>query len=490
MMDYSEKTALLQNDTNEEHVTTELLETEKRSISPTWRHYIIIPAVFGFMFGGQLSLFVQNEWTQNTIKKDYFPNTTVNFSQCDNLNKSDPDYKNYQTVQQHSAKWQIFYTLAELIPTLIMQLFLPSYTDSYGRKFLLLLTAFGMWVKTIGITLTVFFKVSFEFMIVSNILAGLSGTSFAMFSATFSLVADLTTSKSKRTFGIVFIEATLLFGNVLASYFSGYFIEDINLGYYTTSLIGACFCGLGFLLTIFIPESLHKSQQGKRKSIFVTVKRMTNFYISKEFKGKRGAYILLLFSFACAIVTGINRANMETLYFLGRPFCWDPNKIGIFIMVRTAVQGLIGLVSFKLLQLCMSDTLVAIVSPLSNAASYIIEPFAVTTLTIYSVAVVGLFGFLVVPIIRSLMSSMTTVDKQGAVFAGLAFIEVLSTILANLSQNAIYSLTISFMNGFVFIILAGIAFLNAVLMIVYKCRKQVTDVFEQNVQVETEHLKD
>ena len=85
---------------------------------------------------------------------------------------------------------------------------------------------------------------------------------------------------------------------------------------------------------------------------------------------------------------------------------------------------------------------------------------------------------------------MTTVDKQGAVFAGLAFIEVLSTILANLSQNAIYSLTISFMNGFVFIILAGIAFLNAVLMIVYKCRKQVTDVFEQNVQVETEHLKD
>lgn len=465
-----------------------LLEGNNTKVStnrPTCCHGIILPAMFCIIFGGQLCLFVQNEWTQDTNKRVYFQNTTVNISECNDQNKSDPIYQEYEKVQQVSAKWLTFYCLAELVPTTVLQLILPSYTDSYGRKFLLILSTLGQFLKATGITLTVYFEASFLFLVASNLSNGLLGSVFATFSATFSLVADFTVSEDWRTFGIVIIEAIILFGNISASFLSGFFIETIKLGYLYTSVIGASITGLGLFLMIIIPESLPKNQRIKPKPVLGTIKRMTDFYISKEFKGQRTLYILLLLSFSFAILTAVNRNNMETLYLLGKPFCWDPSKIGIFIMVRTAAQGVIGLGSLKLLQYIMSNPVIGIMSTLSNTVSYTIEVFSRTTLMIYMVPVSAMLSFLVIPIIRSLMSSMTSPDKQGAVFAGLSLIEVLSDILATLTQNEIYSFTLSFMDGFVFLILAVLSLINMVLMIAYKCTKPAKTICEITVQSET-----
>lgn len=383
----------------------------------------------------------------------------------------------------------MFYSIAESIPTIITQLFLPSYTDSYGRKFLIVYPVIGMCVKAVSICLTVYFEGSFWYLVACNIAVGMTGSIFSLFSASFSVVADLTHTENQRTVGIVVMDVVLLFAVVVSSYCSGLFVETQGLNFFYTSVIGSALSITALVLTLWFKESHPKHKRSKPQSIFQTVKRMTDFYVSSEFKGKRKPYIFLLLGFGAATLCGINRGNMETLYFLGQPFCWGPAKIGVFSMVRNAAQAVIGLGSVRLLQLCLSNATIGILSTFSNAVSYIIEGFATSTLMIYMVPVSGMFSFLVIPMVRSLISAMTTKDKQGAVFASLSTIEVICTLAANLSQNTIYTFTMSFMNGFVFLILAVFSLINMLLMIGFKFAKQKLDEKEIEIQVEAKSIK-
>ena len=50
-------------------------------------------------------------------------------------------------------------------------------------------------------------------------------------------------------------------------------------------------------------------------------------------------------------------------------------------------------------------------------------------------------------------------------FASLAAIQVLGSIVAVTTENSIYSATVSVMNGFVFLVMAGFCVLEFVLML-------------------------
>ena len=447
---------------------------EKTEPRPECRHYIMLIALFGILYAGVLNGFVMNEWTQKVIRNQYFPNHTKSFSGCSAVNSTETD-EDYKKVQKVTAQWQMIFSLAENIPTALVTLVLPSYTDSNGRKFLIIFSTAGMTAKSVIITSSVYFEGSLWYLFASNIVVGCTGSIFSLFSASFSMVADLTHTENERTIGIVVTDVFLLFSIVAASYCSGLFVETLELNFFKTSMIASAISVVVLLLTFVVKESHPSHKRNKRGSVLNTIKRMTDFYISKEFKGRRKAYIFLLLSFGMATIAGINRGSMETLYFLGKPFCWGPSKIGTFSTVRNAAQAFVGLCSVRVFQMCFSNATIGIISTLSNAMSYIIEGFATTTLMIYMVPLSGMFSFLVIPMIRSLMSSITTVDKQGAVFASVATIEVICTLAANLSQNAVYSVTMSFMNGFVFLMCAVISIINMLFMVGFKRAQREMD---------------
>ena len=482
-------------DVEEEIVETEPLLreedtlTQRRSLKHSlWRYGFILPALFFAVLGANLVIFVLMEWTQYKLKKDAFQNTngTESNSDCTNQNKSDPMCIKYQEVQKDSAKWIMMYNICEMLPAIFALLVFPSCMDSYGRKFLLFLTMGGITVKGIVVTLVTYFEASFAFNFIGALLSGMTGSLFATFTAANALVADLTVPGNQRTTGLIITELMIFIATVLGSFLSGYLIGKDEVGYLYTSALGTIFCGLAVACVFFVPESLTNEKRTKRKSVLQTIKRMADFYISSEFKGKRTAYILLLLALALAMFCTVNRASIETLYFLGKPFCWNSNDIGIFTMVRSALTGIGGLGSLKLFQKCLSDPSIAIISILSNTISYFIEAFAQSTATIYLVAVSGMFSFVVAPIIASLMSSMTPADKQGSLFASTSAISAISTLISNLSQNAIYSATLSVMNGFVFFILGILTIVDVMFMVIYKCtnKEKLVLTSDQEITVE------
>ena len=466
---------------------SEKVDTTKPDLKATWRHFMILPVIASLMFALVLNGFVQGEWIQKVIRAEHLPNGTGGFSGCGSqVNVTEEHEEKLRTVQQIAARWSMLFSLAGGIPNAIVTLFLPSYTDALGRKFLIILSIFGMSIGTVVSTLVIYFEASFWYIFASNIVLGFTGSMYSLFSAGFAMVADLTKADNQRTIGIVVMDVFLLVPIVIASYCSGLFVETLELDFLITSVIGSSVSIVSFLLTFVLQESHAPHKRSKRQPLLTTIKRMTDFYISDEFKGSRKAYNYLLFAFGFATLAGINRGGMETLYFLGKPFCWGPSQIGIFSMARNAAQAFIGLGSIRFLQMCMSNASIGVLSTLSITVSYIIEALATSTVVIYIVPAAGMFSFLVIPMIRSLISSITAPDKIGAVFASIAVIEVICTIAANLSQNAIYSFTMSFWNGFVFIICAILALINMLLMIGFQRAKKEMD--KKEISNETSDL--
>ena len=464
---------------------------EENVLNRNWISLLLILALFQAMFGTILCAYIQNEWTQSIVKAEYFPNMTEHSSVCDNDNGTEEHSEGYKQVQQVTARWQLTYSMAETVPTFFTQLVLPSYTDAYGRKFLLILSATGTWIKLTILSLTIYFEGSFWFLFASHAVSGLAGSAFGFLAAGFSMVSDLTPAGAKRTMPIVIMECSVMLALVVASFAAGFFVETIKLGFFYSSLIGSCTCTLALLLVIIIPETLAKQKRSKPQSVLKTLKRITELYISSaNSKGRRNLYILLLVAFGFANLSGGNRMSMETIYFLGKPFCWGPAKIGIFSMVRSGSQTLAGLVSMKLLQKFLSRESIGILSTLSNAASFIVAAFAQSMVTIYMVPVAAMFSMLITPMIRALMSSMTPVNKQGAMYASMNCVEVICTIIASFTQNAVYSLTMSFMSGFVFLMVAVFSLLNTALMVIIKYMKNKYEISESSGDVEGDKDQD
>ncbi|KAH3862280.1 solute carrier family 46 member 3-like [Dreissena polymorpha] len=450
-----------------------LLKVGDQTTKPTWRHFLILPSLFTLFVGSQIYTYVLNEWTQARMKEQYFPNSSLdaNVSACGNSDKTSLEYQQYKQVQQQSANWLIFYNLGESVPMAFMNIVITAYTDSFGRKFLILLTIFGTFFKSGMISLIVTFDWSPVWVVVANIVLGCTGGAFGLFSAVFAFVADMTYTDEHRIIGIVVIECVVMGSAIVAPYLSGYFVETLGLGFSKTSFICVGMCFFSFLLLLIIPESIAKHNRQKARSIFQNIKRVTDFYVSKEMKGQRARYILLMLSFWFATVTAMSRTSIETLYFLGQPFCWGPSKIGLFMTARHAAQSIIGLGALPLLQICLSNQVIAIISTVSLTISYIIEGLAQSTLVIYFVPILGVFSFLMIPMIRGMMSNITPADKQGAMFAGVAVFEVISSLVGSIAFNGVYSQTMTFMNGFVFLSMAFLSMVDTVMLLVYNCIK-------------------
>ncbi|KAH3862092.1 solute carrier family 46 member 3-like [Dreissena polymorpha] len=413
--------------------------------------------------------YVLYERTQAKMREQYFPNSSLdtNFSACDNINKTSLKYQQHKQVQQQSANWLIFYNLGETVPMVFMNIVITAYTDSFGRKFLILLTTFGTFFKAGMLSLIVTFDWAPVWVVMSYIVYGFTGGMFGLLSAVFAFIADITYTDDHRIIGIVVTECVLMSTSMVAPYLSGYFVETLSLGFSKTSFICVGMCFFSFSVLLLLPESLAKHNRQKAQSIIQNIKRVTDFYVSKEMKGQRTRYILLMLSFWFATVAGMCRTSIETLYFLGQPFCWGPSKIGLFMTAVNAAKSVIGLGSLRLLQVCLSNPVIAIISTVSLTISYIIEGLAQSTLVIYLGPITGMFSFLMLPMIRGMMSTITPADKQGAMFAGVAVFEVLSSLVGSIAFNGVYSLTMTFMNGFVFLCMAFLSVLDTILLLAY-----------------------
>lgn len=440
-----------------------------------FKYAAITPGLVLVVLGVQIHTYVVNEWTQYKIRTDNFPNmsSVSNFSACEDTNHSTEMYSQYKKVQQESAEWMTYYNLALNVPTFIANLILLSFTDVYGRRFLLILSSLGLVTRCGLMGVIIYFNQTFYYVIGIYALDGLFGSSYALYIVSYCYVSDITSSNNQRVIAIVFIQSVVMATTVISSVLTGYMVETWSLGYLKTALISVLVSFIGFFILAFIvPETLVEKHRRKREPTTFICKWSFDFYLRNDTNEMIVCYILLLLAFAFSELSGtVNRAAIETLYLLGQPFCWGPSEIGLFQMTRHAAQGILGLGSLKLFQKLMSNEAISIFSCFSTIASFFVEAYATSTTVIYMVPVVGIFGFLLSPLICGIMSTITPCNKQGSMFAGLVAIQIISSVVSTFSDNEIYAASISFMNGFVFLVMAAFSILDMFLLTAFCCVK-------------------
>ena len=355
----------------------------------TWRRFIILAIVeFLYLQTTGLMGYILSEWIQNTVKMEYFPNQTFaeNVSSCENQNHSSADYKMYTRVQQESAHWIMYYNIAQRVTAFISNLIWPTYTDSYGRKFLFIMTTAFLTIRTGLLSFIIRTSQSFVYIIVWFGFEGFFGTSFALINVSFLFVADEFEDKNARVLAVVAVEANILMTNMVSGLISGLFVD--NLGFFIPTLVCLGMASTSLVVTLlFLPETLKPEGRRKAPNVLSVMRRPLEFYTSSAFAGKRTEYFLLILAFAFGSLGTQNRTTIETVFLLGMPFCWTPTLIGYFELARHFGQAVFGLGSVKLCQKFLSNEWIAINSTVFCILSYVVTGFATSQILIYS----GLF---------------------------------------------------------------------------------------------------
>uniref|UniRef100_A0A8C6X1D7 Solute carrier family 46 member 1 n=1 Tax=Naja naja TaxID=35670 RepID=A0A8C6X1D7_NAJNA len=236
---------------------------------------------------------------------------------------------------------------------------------------------------------------------VGRVLSGLSGDYNLVLTGCFAYVADVS-DQSRRTFRVAVLEACLGLAGMVASVLGG---------------------------------------QWRRAQGY-----MAPFWLVFA------ASLRLLYSLAFFVVVTVHFGAREilVLYELGPPLCWGSELIGYgsAALYLTYLSSLVGL---RLLQRCLPDAWVAELGLLSNALGLGTMALAGTTALMFTGYGLLFLSMMVTPVIRSKLSRLVGETEQGALFAAVACVEGLCSLVATGAFSSLFPACLSFMRGFPFL---------------------------------------
>lgn len=348
----------------------------------TWRHLLIGIVSFLYFSGMNMGVFIISQYIYRRIQIETYPNKTfqTGVSYCA-FNKSDPDVQKLAYVQQKATDFNIVFSIVAGVPSIFFNIVMGSYTDKFGRKFLILISMTGTLVRVLVCLLGVYIVMDNRLFAIGFGIEGLSGQAFAYLLASYAYISDITTSKD-RAVGIVFNEVAIGLGISLPTFATGYFIQ--SYGFVYPLITAALFLGVAIAVTLtLLPESYPANKRQPPSQRCMNLRHSVEFYYASWNYGFRWKFTVAVLVFYLSMVTVLGRSGVETLYQLNAPFCWDPQKLGIFGALRTLLQQTLGMVCVAILKRFLQDESIAIVGCVSMAASFVIEGLAKTDTVIY-----------------------------------------------------------------------------------------------------------
>lgn len=339
-----------------------------------------------YIFSYMLNSYVISEYAYFTIADEQFPNGMAqpsgNASSC-KADTNSTAYKQQLTVQSLQSRWSIYCTLAENLPSVIVNLNIVSYSDVYGRKLFFLLPLLGTMFKSLFCAFGMFYNVHLNWFIFFSFVEGCGGAWISMLALALASLADLTKAGKKRSFAIGVLETSFEMGSFLSSLLSGYLIKASS-GFYTPMMISEVVAIVGILLVIFaLPETLLESKRRTETSSFQNFKIVVDFFrLDKLGKSRRWLFMLAIAIFIFDnLATG--DANVNISYVLGAPFCWSTVKIGNFSAIQVVVGCVACVAMIKLFHMCTTDQVIALVSLVTTTVSSVWWGISSTSFMLY-----------------------------------------------------------------------------------------------------------
>ncbi|XP_058019898.1 proton-coupled folate transporter [Ahaetulla prasina] len=374
---------------------------------------------------------------------------------CPNHTGSGP-----QELETLVAHWNLYLNLAGFFVGLFSVTLFGPWSDSVGRRPVLILPALGMALQAAIYLVVIYAELPVGYLLVGRVLSGLSGDYNLILAGCFAYVADVS-DRTARTFRVAVLEACLGLAGMVASVLGGQWRKA--QGYvapfwmvFAASLAAALYSA--FVLQESVPQ-----RQPQRLLTLRHYKAVYRLYASPA-RGQAWRQ-LLLYSLAFFVVVTVHFGAREilVLYELGPPLCWQSELIGYGSAAHylTYLSSLAGL---RLLQRCLRDAWVAELGLLSNALGLVTVALAGTTALMFTGYGLLFLSMTVTPVIRSKLSRLVGETEQGALFAAVACVEGLCSLVATGVFSSLFPACLSFMKGFPFLFGALLLLLPAAII--------------------------
>uniref|UniRef100_A0A8W8HQN2 Proton-coupled folate transporter n=1 Tax=Magallana gigas TaxID=29159 RepID=A0A8W8HQN2_MAGGI len=415
-------------------------------------------------------LYTTNEYGYSTFQNQLLPNRSIeNTSEgsfCDS-NTSSQAYQDEQTVQEVVSRWGVYISLAEGLPLLFSSLLLSSLSDSMGRKPFLFLGAIGVLTRQFLMTMAMVFEWNIYLFATFALIDGICGGWVIEIAISMAIIADITSAGKSRSFLIAVLSFVFGMGFSLGTFVSGYIVTEI--GYEFSMAVSCGSAGLAIMIICFIQETVCKTQRKNRTfSCVGKLKEIIRLFIkddSSSSSSTRFRFIAAILAFFFLMMAKLSTVAFEIFYLMGSPYCFSPEKISVFETVRAVLSEIVILIGIKLMQRCLMDEIIALVGTISSVALLVLYGIAPTDIYLYIAIAVGSFGMCAVPILRAIMSKMTSPDKQGAVFGCIAVVENICNLCSGVIGGAIYSETVALYRGTAFFIFTGFVVMSGFLLL-------------------------
>ncbi|XP_061174309.1 lysosomal proton-coupled steroid conjugate and bile acid symporter SLC46A3-like [Saccostrea echinata] len=358
-------------------------------------------------------------------------------------------------------------SLAQGIPLLISAGLFSSLSDSKGRKPFVLVSNIGIFLKALLMCVAVRFQWNIYIFVIFSFIDGCCGSWVTQISLAMAMVSDLTNVGKSRSFLIAMVGFMISMGYASGSFVSGFIIHQLG---FTWGLAISSMTGLvPMIILYFIEETLHENKRIRFDcNIQAYFKNLIQFYIKDDPLNRTSTkwrYVLSLSAFVCIVLPRLGSFSVEIYYIMDTPFCFKPVVIGMFQTSKTIVSDSVILLGIKVLQNKLNDETIALIGSVSSVVSFIMIGVAPSTSFLIIASVIGAFGLSPLPLIRSIMSKMTPLHKQGTMYAGIAIVENICACVGSVMGSSIYSVTVNVDRGIVFFVFSSFLFLASVLLV-------------------------
>ncbi|KFQ34268.1 Proton-coupled folate transporter, partial [Mesitornis unicolor] len=330
-----------------------------------------------------------------------------------------------QEVEALVSHWNLYINLGGFFVGLFSVTLFGPWSDSVGRRPTLVLPAVGMAAAIY--LLVMYLQLPVTYFLLGRLLSGLMGDYNLILASCFAYVAD-TSDKHARTFRVAILEAL-------------------------AAALYAAFC---------LKESV-KQQKAAKLFTLSHYKAVYRLYTAPEHLSSRRKLALYSLAFFLLVTVHFGSKDLFVLYELGSPLCWTSVLIG-YGSAASYLAYLSSLGGLRLLQLCLEDTWVAEIGLISNISGLVVISLATTTPLMFTGYGILFLSMAATPVIRAKLSKLVSETEQGALFASVACVEGLCSLVATGVFNSLYPASLHFMRGFPFLFGAMILLIPAAII--------------------------
>ena len=404
------------------------------------------PVVFLIMLSRFLYVTLYEQYFYWRFGEVELQGTTYTFSNssfCLNSSELDLYVGNgtYKVVETNSNHLVIYGAIARRVPSVIATLIAGPLSDRFGRRPIMMLSAFGFFLQGVIAMVIVHFHLNVYLFIAASVVCGIGGEMGTLLTTCFAYVADVG-SKKWRSFRLGMVEGFLFIGGALGQGILGFWLNRNNCDFMPPLYCYAACNAVAMAYILFIlPESLpHKKRQELSKKgasgFLVIVQGVKIFFCGmKQYSVWRLWAALLSVGIVLFNVVGF---EYIVVYFLkAPPFDWDAVKVGLAMALHILSRGLsLLLVLPVMVALKFPDGLISLIGLTANFLANVLTGFSKKTYQIFASElhtyvhwcinedhclhiVAGLQGMeaVIMTAARAIMSKIVAPEHQGMILA-------------------------------------------------------------------------